>query len=370
METLELVQKFENHHLQIMKKLDDTSTAVKSVEDRTNARLVEMEQKMARRPGAGVVAGQVAWGQTIVDSPEFKTFRDGGCRGLARIEVKTVSTIGSGSTLAGPMIGPEIILDPTILPRRKMTVRNLLGQGSTNSNSVWFPRQRARQNLSRAVSEGATKPQSDLTVDQVQSPVVTLAHVMQASRQAMDDSAALMSLIDGELRYGLAYTEEQQLLYGDGTGANLLGIIPQATAYSGAFSITGETAIDRLLLALVQAELALLPASGIVLNTADWGKLRSQKDSLGRYLLGDPAEQAAPMLWSLPVIVTPAIAEGHWLVGAFGLGAQIFDRMSVEVLISTEAGSNFTNNEITIRAENRLALCVKRPTAFITGTLP
>ncbi len=51
---------------------------------------------------------------------------------------------------------------------------------------------------------------------------------MKASRQAMDDAPALASMIDVEMRYGLDDVEERQLLAGDGTGQNLLGMMPQA----------------------------------------------------------------------------------------------------------------------------------------------
>jgi HK97 family phage major capsid protein len=59
----------------------------------------------------------------------------------------------------------------------------------------------------------------------------------------------------------------------------------------------------------------------------------------------------------------------HFLTGAFRLGAQIFDRMSMEVLLSTENEDDFVRNMITIRAEERLALAVYRPQAFIYGSL-
>jgi HK97 family phage major capsid protein len=70
------------------------------------------------------------------------------------------------------------------------------------------------------------------------------------------------------------------------------------------------------------------------------------------------------------VVPTPAIPVNNFLVGAFDSAAQIFDRMDVEILLSSEHGSNFTNNEVTVRCEERLALAVKRPAALITGTLP
>ena len=55
--------------------------------------------------------------------------------------------------------------------------------------------------------------------------------------------------------------------------------------------------------------------------------------------------------------------------GAFSLAAQIFDRMGIEVLISTENDKDFENNMVTIRAEERLAFAVYRPEAFVTGPL-
>jgi HK97 family phage major capsid protein len=150
----------------------------------------------------------------------------------------------------------------------------------------------------------------------------------------------------------------------------LLGLVPQATAYAGAFAPTAPQAIDVLRLAALQATLALYPATGFVLHPTDWAKIELTKDSQNRYLVGDPQNQISARLWTLPVVQTPAMAVSHFLTGAFRLGAQIFDRLSIEVLISTEDQDNFVRNLLTIRAEERLALCCYRPAAFIYGTLP
>ena len=58
-----------------------------------------------------------------------------------------------------------------------------------------------------------------------------------------------------------------------------------------------------------------------------------------------------------------------FLIGAFDLAAQIFDRQDATVEVSTEDADNFQKNKVTIRAEERLALAVYRPEALVYGDL-
>jgi HK97 family phage major capsid protein len=77
---------------------------------------------------------------------------------------------------------------------------------------------------------------------------------------------------------------------------------------------------------------------------------------------------AGPQIWGKRVIPTNSIAAGTFLVGAFGMGAQVWDRMDAAVQISFEDGDNFKKNMATLLAEERLALTVYRPSAFISGS--
>jgi len=224
-----------------------------------------------------------------------------------------------------------------------------------------------RTNNAKVVSEGVQKPESNYVYQRGDAPVRTIAHWVQVARQAMDDAAQLQTEIDTELRYGLEYAEELELLKGDGTGEHLEGLVTAADNYSAPISVSGATMIDTLRIAILQASLAEYSADGIVLHPSDWARIELLKDGEDRYLWANPRSVNAPGLWGLPVVVTQAMDEDEFLVGAFRMSATIYDRMDAEVLISSEDRDNFVKNMLTVRAEKRLALAVKRPSALVTG---
>ena len=161
-----------------------------------------------------------------------------------------------------------------------------------------------------------------------------------------------------------------QLLKGDGTGQNLAGIKPQAADYAVPAGLTGFAApsmIDKLRIAQLQVALALYPADGQVLHPIDWAIIEMMKDGEGRYLIGNPQGTLSPTLWGLPVVPSMAQTVGEFTVGAWRMGAQLFDREQSGVLVSTEDGDNFRRNMVTVLAEERLALTVYRPEAFVDG---
>lgn len=306
-------------------------------------------------------------GEIFVRSDAFKNF--GGSAGRGNISA-VVQAITSGSTSAGGMIASDHRREIVGLPKRRLTVRGLLAPGSTNSNNINYVRQTTRTNNAAVVTEGAQKPESVLAWAEADAPVRTIAHWVPVSRQAMDDAPMLQSTIDGELRYGLSLKEEEQLLSGSGVGQNIFGIIPQATDYETSRDGTSDTAFDTLAHAIAQCEVALLPATGIVMNLDDLETLKTIKDSEGRYIGGGPFGPPITTIWGRPVVGTPAMSAGDFLVGAFLDGAQVFDRLDAEVLISSEDRDNFVKNMLTVRAEERLAMAVKRPAAFVYGEFP
>ncbi|MDA9425671.1 hypothetical protein XH97_26585 [Bradyrhizobium sp. CCBAU 53380] len=306
-------------------------------------------------------------GEMFVRSEAFKNFGGSAGRGVVTAVVQAIT---SASTSAGGMIAPDRRGEIVGQAKRRLTIRGLIAPGTTNSNSVNYVLQTTRTNNAAVVTEGSQKPESVYAWTEADAPVRTIAHWVPVSRQAMDDAPMLQSTIDGELRYGLSVKEEEELLLGSGAGQHIHGIIPQATAYETSRTGTGDTAFDTLAHAIAQSEVALLPATGIVMNNNDLESLKIIKDGDDRYIGGGPFGPPITTIWGRPVVGTPAMAAGEFLVGAFLDGAQIFDRLDAEVLVSSEDRDNFIKNMLTVRAEERLAMAVKRPAAFVHGAFP
>ena len=349
-------------------KVDELLTAQGALQ----ANLQAAEQKLAKveANGAGGDVQHQSFGQQFVNGEEFQAFV-GKTTPRGRVDMTFSAAITSVTTdtdgAAGDLVTTTRLPGVIAPPDRRLTVRDLITPGRMDGNALEYVKETGFTNNAAPVAEGAKKPESSLKFDLVSTTAKVIAHYMKASRQILSDASQLASYIDGRLRYGLAFKEEQQLLNGDGTGQNLLGIIPQATAYAAPITLADATVIDKIRLAMLQAQLAEFPATGIVMNPIDWTRVELEKDTTGRYIIGNPQGVIGATLWNLPVVTTQAIAEDKFLTGAFRLGAQVFDRWQARVEVATENEDDFVKNLVTILAEERLALAVYRPEAFIYG---
>lgn len=257
-------------------------------------------------------------------------------------------------------------------PNQRLTVRDLLAPGDTESNAVAYLRELLFTNSAAPVAENTTKPYSEITFEEVLSGVKTIAHLMKVAKQTLDDLPQLRSIINGRLLNGLKRVEDTQLLFGSGAGNNLHGIYTQATAFANpSTKTTPSNSLDVMRLAMLQVTLAELSATGHVMHDIDWTDIELIKDANTKgYLFSNPFGTLEARLWGLPVAQTnQAGMLGNFLTGSFADAAQIFDREDANVVVSTENADDFEKNMVSIRAEERLALAVYRPQAFVKGSL-
>ncbi|MEM8005991.1 phage major capsid protein [Morganella morganii subsp. sibonii] len=340
--------------------------ALREAEKTIKSAMGELEQHIAQMPLQSALKAAQSFGQQLISAEVLKDINSS-IQGNKRISVPVQAALISTGVAEG-VVEPHRLPGVDVAPKQRLFIRDLIAPGKTQSPAIFWVQQTGFTNKAAVVPENTTKPYSDIEFATKITPVTTVAHMFKASKQILDDFSQLQSLVDAEMRYGLKFVEEQEILFGDGSGAHLHGIIPQASKYKPEFSVEKQNGIDDLRLAMLQSQLARFPASGHVLHFIDWAKIELTKDSLGRYILANPASLTGPTLWGLPVVATETAAfKGKFLTGAFNAGAQLFDREETNVAISTENADDFEKNMISIRCEERLALAVKRPEAFVYG---
>lgn len=220
------------------------------------------------------------------------------------------------------------------------------------------------------VAEGALKPEALLEFALRRANCEVIAHFLPATKQAVMDSAMLSAYINDRLLYGVEFAEEQQILYGSGTGTNLQGILthPRVQTYFWSDGVVGDTKIDAIRRAVTKAQVREFTPSGVVVNPVDWEDVELAKGDDGHYLWFQV--QAGPgitRIFQMPVVVTNAIAPEDYLVGSFAVGAALWDREQAHVEVSTEHDDFFRRNMVGILAEERIALTIFRPDSFVAG---
>lgn len=278
--------------------------------------------------------------------------------------------------------GTSGVLMPTRLPgvtgisQQALRIRDLMQvRQMTSGNSFDWIKQSSRSNAASPQQESSPKSESTYDWESASGTVKTIAHYTNVTRQGLDDTPWLRGAIDNELMYGLLLKEEAEILSGDGTGEHLNGLITQATARATTWDVAGDTRLDRIRKAKLQARIAGLATyapDGIVLNPADLMYIETIKDAasnVGKYVIGDPGTGGAiTFVWGLPVVESDSITAGTFLVGSFGAAAELIDRMQATVEIAYQHSDNFTKNLATLLAEERIGLAVRYPGAFITGS--
>lgn len=304
-----------------------------------------------------------------LSAPEFKASTD-------------VQVTGGNTGWAGPILTQ---VDQNIVTgvRRRLTIEDLLGAEvlSNGTAITYFVENALVEGNFGIVAENGQKPQLHFgPPTPVVEALAKVAGFIKESTELAEDLPFLKSAIDGRLLYQLGLMIENQLLNGDGTGTNLHGLLNRVgiqTQDRGTLEAPLSVA-DALFSAITKVETGSgLAADGIVMNPSDYQALRLAKDGNEQYYgggffagqYGNGVIQEKPPVWGLRTVVTPAIAAGTALVGAFGQAATVVSKGGVRVDATNSDGDDFTNNRLTILAERRLLLATRMPSALVKVSL-
>ena len=282
------------------------------------------------------------------------------------VDFKAVTTGGS----IVPATFDELI---RTLPQRQLRLRNLVRTASANADTVSFLQQSVFTNAAAPVATGALKPTSTFTVQRVDQPVQTIAHMTEpVDRSLLMDASQLAEFLDSQLILGVLLSEENQMVNGNGTTPNLRGILNTSGVLTQARG--ADTGLDAILKAITQVRANFFEPTGVLMHPTDFQNVRIAKDAQGNYLMGGAGVEGASDVFGIPIAVSPVLAQGTALLGDFQQ-AQLWLREDARVTFAEQGGLGaggveiFSRNQIVFRGEERAAFGVIRPAAFcqVTG---
>lgn len=290
-------------------------------------------------------------------------------KGLTELQMMAALITGVSDTSAGAMVRNAYYPEITELGRRPLTIRDVVTNLQTGSDTVEFVRITQETNAAAPTAEatatsGASgvKPESTLAFEKVSTIVRTIAHWIPATKRSLSDAAQLRGLIDAFLRYGLEEELEDQMVTGNSAGENFTGILNTSGRQSQAYD-TSLLKTTRVARRKVQTVGRRRP-NAFILHPIDWESIDLLQDAENRYYMGGPRDILTPRLWGLPVIESEAVTQGIGLVGDFAT-CVLWDREDASISVSDSHSDFFIRNLIAILAELRAAFGVLKPNALV-----
>lgn len=361
-------------HTEEVEKCGKATTALTGNVDELSAKYKSLQDEIAdiaqRQQGLQPVHERAkSAGEQFIASDAFKSLasRD---KERVRFEVKNTAITSDLSALFGDNTTTFPMQRPGVIPGdfAPITIRQRIPTITISTDSVNALREASFTNNAAEVAQGALKPESEAAFEQYNVPVQVVAHWLKVSNQLLADAPAIASYIDTRLRDGLAQRIERQLLLGNGTTPNLSGLTD-----AGNFTAYTATSGDNLADAINRAKYALWTTGNapdtVIVNPADWSAMELTRESGGgAYLYGTPGTNAGTTPFGVAVVMSNHMTQGSFLIGNLAGSATIYQRAGATVEMGF-VNDDFTRNLVTLRAEERLALAVDRPSGIMYGDI-
>lgn len=321
-----------------------------------------------------------SWNEAVKDAyaEGLEKFKAAGSKGMVEVEIKAAGVIGDPAASPLHITGdiPQAMREAGInkTPKQQITVRSLMFNGTTDSPVVDWIEKVTEEGLPIFLAEAATFPLEDTDYQVFSTPVKKIAGMTKVTEEKLEDITWMSNEIRAELVERHEIEVEKQLLNGDGTGANLLGLLATGgaaqafTAPAGLLNqVPNANKGDVLRAAILQIRLAHHYPNAIMLNPADVASMELEKGSDGHYVIPPFRTADGLTVKGIAVIETTEIAGNNFLVGDFSK-AGVFVRRSPRLEIGLD-GDDFSKDLRTVKLSERLAFRVKGRDvqAFVKG---
>jgi HK97 family phage major capsid protein len=210
-----------------------------------------------------------------------------------------------------------------------------------------------------------------------------LAGITIVDREAVEDSSPeLLTIVQNSLLKDFGVALGSQLATGDGTGANLLGLLNIAGFTPGAATGTngGSLSSNTVGFGFLADTLAAYDAANLdpdkaawLMHARTWASVRKLTDLQGRPLVSvDPSQGINRTLWGRPVYVDNTLPINQTVGTSVDCSSIIlFDPSQVVVAVSREVelvmstDAYFATDQVGLRVTGRFDIGAPQPTAIV-----
>ena len=357
--------------------------SLKSEIDNLSAEFLAKHEEATKRMDSFEVAQKKA---TASETPTsfkgslIKSINDGAIESLlkgnanaAKFEIKA-GDMTMANSYTGVVAGETVVPDFKFDPSRSVHIRNLIPNGSTDAQTIRFPKESAYDDGAAATAQGSTLGQSDFDITATSVNVEKIGTFMRITEEMLADTPQLTSYLSARVPGKVLSIEDNEILNGDGSSPNLSGLFTDGTAFTtssgGLFyqSIEGANEYDVLVVAMNQLEVLNYQANAILINPTDLNKMILLKATTNEYLRNQIFNGLTPTIKGVPVIANTAVPNGKFIVGDLSQATQFWVRDNLSVEFSREDSTNFRDGFVTVKVAERVALTNYQPNAIVQGT--
>jgi HK97 family phage major capsid protein len=339
-------------------------------------------QRTSRAPGT-LETGTLNAGPTFSN----QLLADAGFQAFAKSILTRSSSFGAELRLptsrkaAAPVSG----ISPTeYLPQRiwgaaqfPLRLREIMPVLPVSSGTIEYTQETSYVPSAAVVPETTPKPAMAIAFQEATAKCATIASIVKVSKQSLADTGLMNTWLNVRLGYSVSLKEEDVIINGDAANG-IQGLAQLATPFAYV-PAAGDTAMDVLGHAIGALMGKGYAVDGVILNAADYTSMRLLKTTIGSYIfMGEggagPDDETiwekTPLVWQVPMVVSPSIPQGSFIVAAFQQSTIVFSREVLTIEIAFQNEDDFIKNLICLRGELRSGLAVPVPAAILKGTLP
>lgn len=330
----------------------------------------ELAQELGLQVGQLIASGDAAKAETIegVVKANFKSIQEV-VKSENREAFHSFAVSYKATATTAAVTSTRTYRDNELVPltARRMVMEDLFRHipiGADNAGQVayidWDEATTAR--AAAAVAEGAAFPESTVAWEEKTIKLKKIGDTIPVTEEFMFDEARFAGELAEFLAENVDLAVDDQLLSGDGTGANLTGLLTTAPAYTPVGrSITDASLYDLVPIlreTIVKGKGSKFQPNFMMMNLTEINKYKLKKDANNNYIMPPFVSQSGNVIDGVPVIENNNMADNTLVIGDSRRG-RIYDSTEGYSLSVGYVNAQFASDLKTMKGRRRLALLIK-----------